>query len=153
MECYWIRDIFSLLSHHTCSARIGGSYLGVEFVYEALKTDPEAANEYDVCWEQKWVLPRIGVFPPKWMVYFMENRMIWGFSHYFWKHPNNPPLKFHGFPFWGPDCNFQGKTRCEKLQGVRWIRSKSSQTFPQQYLLKKQFCLGIFFWGIPDNAL
>ena len=40
------------MSHHSCWARIGGSYLGVEFVYEALKTDPEAANEYDVRWEK-----------------------------------------------------------------------------------------------------
>ena len=32
-----------------------------------------------------------GWFPPKWMVKIMENPMnkwmIWGFSHYFWKHP------------------------------------------------------------------
>ena len=34
-----------------------------------------------------------GMFPPKWMVYFMENPMnkwmIWGVkTHHFWKHPN-----------------------------------------------------------------
>ena len=37
-----------------------------------------------------WVFPKIGVFPPKWMVYNgkpNENGMIWGY-HYFWKHPH-----------------------------------------------------------------
>ena len=37
-----------------------------------------------------WVFPKIGVFTPKWMVFFMENPinpwMIWG-NHYFRKHP------------------------------------------------------------------
>ena len=41
-----------------------------------------------------WVFPKIGVFPPKWMVKIMENPikngMIWGY-HYFWKHPYKWP--------------------------------------------------------------
>ena len=36
----------------------------------------------------KWVFPKIGGNPPKWMVYFMENPllnwMIWGVFPYFW---------------------------------------------------------------------
>ena len=44
---------------------------------------------------------------PKWRVYFMENPikhgMIWGFSHYFWKHPNprNHGVKYGLFFFFG----------------------------------------------------
>ena len=38
-----------------------------------------------------WVFPKIGGFPPKWMVKTMENPMnkwmIWGETHYFRKHP------------------------------------------------------------------
>ena len=41
-----------------------------------------------------WVFPKIGVKPPKWMVYFMETPMnkwmIWGY-HYFGKRPYEVP--------------------------------------------------------------
>jgi len=40
----------------------------------------------------KWMFPKIGVFPPKWMVKIMENPInmddLGGKPHYFRKHPN-----------------------------------------------------------------
>ena len=59
----------------------------------APKTEGDLSKVYFQSWFiVKWVFPKIGGKPPKWMVYFLENPIkmddLGGKTHYFWKHPN-----------------------------------------------------------------
>ncbi len=78
-----VRRRFFLFFFASASCQIHETTLG-----ETHQQSNHGVVEVETYW--CWTKNRGGFYPPKWMVYFMENPMnkwmIWGYRH-FWKHP------------------------------------------------------------------
>ena len=78
---FWVKPRVKTLDRLCLSA-------GRRWLHPHLQHPKNAAN---LSWSTIWVFPKIGVFPPKWMVYNgkpYENGWFRGY-HYFRKHPFN----------------------------------------------------------------